>query len=131
MRAYFPIGWATARTLSDDGEIAGPLRGCAVDPEWRAGAADVEEEEGEYEAAELAAGSLDPVESGVILALDLPDDTAIEQDDGWFDWAGPLLRRELGAVLGSDLGWHGVQELTVLLDEREGAANPAPSQPLD
>lgn len=122
MRAYVPIGWPAARALSDDGELAGPVRGCAVDPQWRAGAADVEEEEWEYEAAELAAGELDRDEGGVILALDLPEGAVVEQDDGWFEWAGPLRRRELAAVLGSDLGWHGVQELSVLLEERAAKA---------
>ncbi len=116
MRAYIPVGWAQLRELDATGLLGGPLSLCSVDPEWRAGAPDVDEEEWEFEAQLAAAQSLadlDDAAGGVVLAVDLPD-ARIDLDDGWGTYAGPLGRTDTAAVLTADLQWFAVQEIPFL-----------------
>lgn len=126
MRAYVPASWRQVAQLLADGSIPGPLRGCAVDPRWRAGAPDVDEEEWEYEAQVLAAGALTATGApvGMLLAVDLPGELPV-LDDGWGDWTGPIERGQVAAVLDSELAWFGLQELPgVLADRSTDAADP-------
>jgi hypothetical protein len=128
MRAYVPVGWAQLAALDAQGVLPGPLRACAVDPAWRAGSPEVDEEEWEFEAQLAAAEALVDLAGGVVLAVDVPDaaspsgeapdgagpDAAF--DDGWVSVAGPVTRRQVAAVLTTDLAWFGVQEIPGLLD---------------
>jgi len=122
MRAYVPVGWAQLAALDAQGVLPGPLRACAVDPSWRAGSPEVDEEEWEFEAQLAAAEALVDLDGGVVLAVDVPDpapdgagpDAAF--DDGWVSVAGPVTRRQVAAVLTTDLAWFGVQEIPGLLE---------------
>jgi hypothetical protein len=123
MRAYVPVGWAQLAALDVEGVLPGPLRACAVDPGWRAGSPEVDEEEWEFEAQLAAAEALVDLDGGVVLAVDVPDPAesgAAGQgaafDDGWVSVAGPVTRRQVAAVLTTDLAWFGVQEIPGLLD---------------
>jgi hypothetical protein len=120
MRAYIPVGWAQLAALDAGGRLEGPLRACAVDPAWRAAAPEVDEEEWEFEAQLAAAEALADLDGGVVLAVDVPDDEGTEQgapfEDGWVDVPGPVTRRDVAAVLTTDLSWFGVQEIPGLLD---------------
>jgi len=113
MRAYLPVGWAALADLHRAASITGPLRGCAVDPAWRAGDPSVDEEQWEYEAQAQAAESL-PGGAGVVLAVDVPGDGSAIQD-GWVELPGPIRRADVAAVLTADLAWFGVQEIPGLL----------------
>jgi hypothetical protein len=117
MRVYVPASWGQLRHMQTEGGIPGPLRGCAVDPRWRADTPDVDEEEWEYEAQLLAAAALtvQGAVTGMVLAIDVPG-ALTGFDDGWVDVPGPVARRQVGAVLDADLAWYGVQELAGLLD---------------
>ena len=117
MRAYLPIDWAQLAELQAAGSLPGPLRACAVDPTWRAGAPDVDEEEWEFEAQSLAAESLG-AEGGVVLAVDVDPVPDATQDDGWFALPGPVRKRDVAAVLTADLAWFAVQEIPALLAPR-------------
>jgi hypothetical protein len=120
MRAYVPVGWAQLAEFDAAGRLEGPLRACAVDPSWRAGSPEVDEEEWEFEAQLAASEVLADIEGGVVLAVDVPDPdvtgrgTAFE--DGWVAVAGPITRRDTAAVLTMDLAWFGVQEIPALLE---------------
>ena len=128
MRAYVPVGWAQLAALDAQGVLPGPLRACAVDPAWRAGSPEVDEEEWEFEAQLAAAEALVDLDGGVVLAVDVPDPAAPDGeapdpaapdaafDDGWVSVAGPVTRRQVAAVLTTDLAWFGVQEIPGLLD---------------
>ena len=128
MRAYVPVGWAQLAALDGQGALPGPLRACAVDPSWRAGSPEVDEEEWEFEAQLAAAEALVDLDGGVVLAVDVPDAAAADGeaadgagpdaafDDGWVSVAGPVTRRQVAAVLTTDLAWFGVQEIPGLLD---------------
>jgi hypothetical protein len=120
MRAYIPVGWAQLADFDATGRLEGPLRGCAVDPAWRAGSPDVDEEEWEFEAQLAAAEALADLDGGVVLAADVPEPEAVEPEtgfeDGWVTLAGPVSRRETASVLTMDLAWFGVQEIPGLLD---------------
>jgi len=82
MRAYVPVGWAQLAALDAQGVLPGPLRACAVDPGWRAGSPEVDEEEWEFEAQLVAAEALedrlfDALADTTPVADDaLPDDEA-------------------------------------------------------
>lgn len=115
MRAYIPVGWAQLAAFESAGQLEGPLRACAVDPSWRAGSPDVEEEEWEFEAQLGAAEDLADLDGGVVLAVDWTDPEAVPQD-GWVTLAGPVRRRDIAAVLTTDLAWFGVQEIPGLLE---------------
>ncbi len=119
MRAYLPIGWPQLGDLHRVGELDAPLPGFAVDPQWRLGAPDVDEEEWEYEAQALAADAL-PENGGVVLAVDLDSTPSAGLRDGAFDMVDPVLRRHVAAVLDADLAWYGTQEIPALLAERPG-----------
>jgi len=114
MRAYVPVGWDDLAALEQVGTLPGPRRACVVDPAWRAGAVDVDEEEWEFEAQQQAAGAL--AEGGVVLAVEA--DTTGEPDDGWVELPGPVLRREVRAVLTADLAWFAAHEVADLLAQR-------------
>lgn len=116
MRAYVPAGWPQLAALRDGSPLQGPMRACVVDPDWRAGAPEVDEEEWEYEAQSAAAAALGP-HGGVVLALDA-DDPQQAPADGWVVLAGPISRGNVAAVLSADLGWFGVQEIDELLTGR-------------
>ena len=120
MRAYIPVGWAQLAAFHSAGRLDGPLRGCAVDPAWRAGDPDVDEEEWEFEAQLAAAEALADLEGGVVLAVDVQAsdeaEDAMSFEDGWVTVADPVTRRETAAVLTTDLAWFGVQEIPELLD---------------
>jgi hypothetical protein len=120
MRAYVPVGWAQLAAFDAAGSLEGPLLGCAVDPSWRAGSPDVDEEEWEFEAQLAAAEALADLDGGVILAVDVPGPDVTGQgdafEDGWVSVAGPLTKRDTAAVLTVDLAWFGVQEIPGLLD---------------
>lgn len=118
MRVYVPATWSQLTYLQDEGALPGPLRGCAVDPRWRADAPDVDEEEWEYEAQLLAAAELtaESASGGMVLAVDLAEELGVE--DSWVVVPGPVLRRQVGALLDSGLAWYGLQELAGLLAER-------------
>jgi hypothetical protein len=133
MRCYVPIRWTQLAELHAAGELPGPLKACTVDPRWRAGAPEVDEEEWEFEAQTLAAGALTDMGGGVVLALDLPDragtvpdgsdpigtvPTATVPDDGRISVPGPIRRADLAAILTEDLAWFGVQEIADLLSGR-------------
>jgi hypothetical protein len=121
MRAYIPVGWEQLAAFDSAGRLEGPLRGCAVDPSWRASDPEVDEEEWEFEAQLVAAEALADLDGGgVVLAVDVP---APEQggpgspfEDGWVSLTGPISRRDTAAVLTTDLAWFGVQEIPGLLD---------------
>jgi hypothetical protein len=113
MRAYLPVGWADLVALQDASALAGPARGCVVDPAWRAGAPDVDEEQWEYEAQTLAAEAIPPG-GGVVLAIDV--DAAPDPEDGWVQLPGDVRRSAVAAVLTADLAWYAVQEIPQLLD---------------
>lgn len=118
-RVYVPVGWSQAERLSAEGVLDGPVQACAVDPRWRVGAPEVDEEEWEFEAQHQAAEALAELGGGLVLALDAPEsDLGPAADDGWREVAGPVRRGDLGALLDADLGWYGVQELEQLLAER-------------
>lgn len=133
MRAYVPIGWPQVEALRAQGQIAGPLRACVVDPAWRAGAPEVDEEEWEYEAQAAAAAALggaalggaalggaalgDAAGGGVVLAVDV-DGPGTPPEDGWTELAGPVALRDVAAVLDAELAWFGVQEIDQLLAGR-------------
>ena len=120
MRAYIPVGWEQLAAFDSADRLEGPLRACAVDPEWRTSDPGVDEEEWEFEAQLAAAEALADLDGGVVLAVDLPDpepggpDPALE--DGWISMTGPISRRDTAAVLTTDLAWFGVQEIPGLLD---------------
>ena len=120
MRAYLPVGWNQLAQLERTGELAAPLPGFAVDPAWRTGAPEVDEEEWEYEAQTLAADAL-PADGGVVLAIDWDRPTETGLTDGAFVVAGAVSRRHVAAVLGADLAWYGVQEIPVLFAQRSQA----------
>jgi hypothetical protein len=86
-----------------------------VDPVWRAGAPDVDEEEWEFAAQEAAAADLEELDGGVVLAVDVEDSDAVP-DDGWVTLEDPVTRVDAAAVLTTDLAWYGIQEIPVLLD---------------
>ncbi len=114
MRGYCPLPAPALADLLADGTLPGPLRACVVDPDWRAGAPEVDEEQWEYEAQEAAAAALaDP--RGVVLAVDLTLPAATPVVDGWVDVPGPIALDAVAAVLTADLAWYGVQELPALL----------------
>lgn len=115
MRAYIPVGWPGLAVLHDTGRLQGPLRACAVDPAWRAGSPDVDEEEWEFEAQLAAAEALADVDGGVVLAVDV-EEPAGEPEDGWVTLEDPVSRRDVAAVLTSDLAWFGAQEIPGLLE---------------
>jgi hypothetical protein len=114
MRAYAPVPAAALAVLLGDAALPGPLRACVVDPVWRAGSPEVDEESWEYEAQEQAAGALDGVR-GAVLAVDVPDVIG-EPQDGWVWLPGPIALRDVAAVLTAELAWFGVQELPSLLE---------------
>lgn len=114
MRAYVPVGWGQLAALDAAGHLEGPLRGCAVDPAWRAGSPEVDEEQWEYEAQLAAAESLADPDGGVVLAVDVAE-AGGALEDGWRDLPGPVSRRDIAAVLTADLAWFGVQEIPGLL----------------
>ena len=120
MRAYIPVGWGQLAAFDAAGGLEGPLRGCAVDPAWRAGDPDVDEEEWEFEAQLAAAEALADLDGGVVLAVDVPEPDTTGPDapfeDGWVSLAGPISRRDTAAALTMDLAWFGVQEIPGLLD---------------
>lgn len=120
MRAYVPVTWGQLAVLHEEGTIGGPLRACSVDPQWRAGSPDIDEEQWEFEAAQLAAAALGP-SGGVVLAVDVTpvDVTAGWLDDGWWSLAR-VDRSRAAAVLTADLSWYAVQEIPDLLAERQG-----------
>ena len=120
MRAYLPVGWEQLTVLAALGELAGPLPGFAVDPAWRAGAPEVDEEEWEYEAQTLAADTL-PADGGVVLAVELDRLAERTLTDGAFVVAEPVSRRHVAAVLDADLAWYVVQEIAALVAEHSGA----------
>jgi hypothetical protein len=113
MRAYVPISWPQLAALAAGGSVPGPLRACAVDPHWRAGAPEVDEEEWEYEAQSAAAASVG-VDGGVVLAVDADPDGRTPED-GWVELPGPIGLRDVAAVLSTELAWFGVQEIDQLL----------------
>lgn len=116
MRAYLPIDRVQLVALEADGTLPGPLRGCVVDPAWRAGDPAVDEEQWEYEAQALAVeGLLDA--GGVVVAVDVTPDAA--PDDGWVVVPGPIRRADVLAVLDAELAWYGVQEIPALLEGGE------------
>ena len=120
MRAYIPVGWEQLAAFDSAGRLEGPLRGCAVDPAWRASDPGVDEEEWEFEAQLVAAEALADLDGGVVLAVDVPDPEPDGPDptfeDGWVSLTGPISRRDTAAVLTTDLAWFGVQEIPGLLD---------------
>jgi hypothetical protein len=120
MRAYIPVGWGQLAAFDAAGRLEGPLRGCAVDPAWRAGNPDVDEEEWEFEAQLAAAEALADLDGGVVLAVDVPEPVAAGRDspfeDGWVTLPGPVSRRDTAAALTTDLAWFAVQEIPGLLD---------------
>ncbi len=113
MRTYLPIDRVQLVALHRDGALPGPLRGCAVDPEWRAGDPEADEEQWEYEAQSLAAEGL-PDGQGVVLAVDVEVDVA--PADGWVVVAGPIRRADVAAVLSAELAWYAAQEIPALLE---------------
>ncbi len=117
MRAYLPLTWAQLQAWHAAGSLEGPLRACAVDPAWRVGSTDIDEEQWEFEAQSLAAGQLLGPDAGVVLAVDL-DDVEPTMQDGWFTYAGPVTRSSASAVLTADLAWFGMQEIAELLSAR-------------
>ena len=119
MRVYVPAAWSQLTRLQTDGSLPDPVRGCAVDPRWRADSPDVDEEQWEYEAAQLAAQTLteDGEPSGMVLAVDVPGELP-GQADGWVAVPGGVRRSQVGAVLDSELAWYGLQELAGLLAQR-------------
>jgi hypothetical protein len=114
MRAYIPIGWTDLATFDADGRLGGPHRACVVDPQWRAGSPDVDEEEWEFEAQLAAAEALLDLDGGVVLAVDV-DEPDADPQDGWVTLTGPVSRRDAAAVLTADLAWFGIQEIPGLL----------------
>jgi len=117
MRAYLPLTWAQLRTLETAGRLDGPLRACAVDPAWRAGSPEVDEEQWEFEAQSCAAQELTGPDAGVVLAVDV-EESAAPLADGWFT-TGALERAQSSAVLTADLAWYGMQEVAALLVEAQ------------
>jgi hypothetical protein len=115
MRAYCPVPAAGLAALLADGTLPGPVHACVVDPAWRAGDPEVDEEQWEFEAQEQAAGSLDD-DRGAVLAVDVPAPAGVEPLDGWIDLPGPIVLGDVAAVLTTDLAWFGVQELPGLLE---------------
>ena len=116
MRAYVPIGWPQLEALQAHGRIPGPLRACVVDPSWRTGAPEVNEEEWEFEAQSAAAAALG-AEGGVVLAVEA-EGPATPPADGWLALPGPVALRDVAAVLDAELAWFGVQEVDQLLAGR-------------
>ncbi len=126
MRLYAPVGWELLAALQADGSLPGPRTVVGVDPQWRSGAPEVDEEEWEFEAQQLAAAALAELGGGVVLAFDAEPDQP--QDDGWSTLAGPLRRRDLTAVFTADLAWHAVQEIPYLApDPGDGTGTGAAS----
>jgi len=117
MRAYLPLTWAQLKVLQAAGSLEGPLNMCGVDPLWRAGSPDVDEEQWEFEAQSMAAAELVGPDAGVVLAVDL-DDVDPAMQDGRFAYAGPVVRPSASAVLTADLAWFGMQEIAELLNGR-------------
>lgn len=117
MRAYVPIPWSDLADLSRTGSLPGPRPAVAVDPEWRAGAPSVSEEEWEYEAQSEAAAALPDLGGGVVLALDLAD-APDALDDGRFVLRGGVDRARVQALFTEDLAWFAVQEAPELLAGR-------------
>jgi hypothetical protein len=120
MRAYIPVGWEQLAAFESGGRLEGPLRACAVDPSWRAGDPEVDEEEWEFEAQLAAAEALADLDGGVVLAVDVPRPEPAGSNspftDGWVSLTGPISRHDTAAVLTTDLAWFGVQEIPGLLD---------------
>ena len=86
MRAYIPVGWEQLAAFDSAGRLEGPLRGCAVDPSWRASDPEVDEEEWEFEAQLAAAEALADLDGGgVVLAVDVTEPDAVEADAGFED----------------------------------------------
>lgn len=113
MRAYIPVSSQAARRFLATGTLAGPNRAWVVDPLWRAGVPDVDEEVWEYEAAQLAADSLAGL-AGVVLAAEVSQVGPVA--DGATEVADQLARRDIAAVLTADMAWYGLQELGELLE---------------
>ena len=118
MRAYLPVRWDQLAELDASGQLPGPLPAGTVDPQWRAGAPEVDEEEWEFEAQAMAAAALADMGGGVVLAVDLPDAAGLVAADGWVTAPGPISRTDVAAVLTADLAWFGVQEIADLLAGR-------------
>jgi hypothetical protein len=116
MRTYVPLAWSQVAVLAAQGEVAPPVHACVVDPAWRRGAEDVDEEMWEYEAQSMAAEALG-ADGGLVVALDLPEGAPFI-DDGWISVTAAVRLRDAAALLDVDLSWYGVQELDALLAAR-------------
>lgn len=114
MRAYVAVPWVDLAELSATGSLPGPRAAVVVDPAWRVAAAEVTEEEWEYQAQEMAAEDLAGVGGGVVLAVDA-DPPGVPVQDGRTVLPGPIARASVGAVLTADLSWYGLQEVPELL----------------
>lgn len=125
MRGYVPLGWSELATLHVSGALAGPTRACVVDPAWRLGDPEVDEEVWESEAQTQAAEQL-PEGVGVVLAVDVSAPAGITPEDGWLTLPDGIRRRDLAAVLTAELAWYAVQEIPALLAERSDA-DPQPA----
>jgi len=118
MRVYLPVGRPQLEVLRGGRGLDGPLTGWAVDPSWRTGSPEVDEEQWEHEAQLEAAAALAEPVGGMVLAVDVPDEEVSDPDDGRVVIPGGVRRSQAGALLDRDLSWFGLQELDSLLPDR-------------
>ena len=118
MRVYVPVGRLQLEVLRGGRGLDGPLTGWAVDPGWRTGSPEVDEEQWEHEAQTEAAATLTELARGLVLAVDVPDEAVSDPDDGRVIIPGGVRWSQVGALLDRDLAWFGLQELDILLSDR-------------
>ena len=104
VRCYLPLAPGQLALLRDDRRLPGPLPATAVTEELRSLDPGADQEEGEYAAAQEAAGRLRDGGSPVIVAaVDLDGADVATRSGAWVDVAGVDLPRVAALHVGDDV----------------------------